>query len=180
MSTGAFVYATFRIPCYTSAWRIPLRYGPQARDEFCHPLRPSPHRHRPGKSAVYSLLGQAYANLGNWPEAETWCRRAIERDRLLLDAYYTLSLVMQHQGKLRQAIENMKKVVYIDRNYILGHYGLATLYFESNLLPLAQKSLENALRLLQDKPDDGTIPGSQGITVGRLRSAITSQQQAGG
>jgi chemotaxis protein methyltransferase CheR len=125
-------------------------------------------KHQPGKAAVYSLLGRAY----------TWCRRAIERDRLLLDAYYTLSLVMQHQGKLEQAIENMKKVVYIDRNYILGHYGLATLYFESNLLPLAQKSLENALRLLQDKPDDGTIPGSQGITVGRLRSAITSQQQA--
>ena len=135
-------------------------------------------RHQPGKAAVYSLLGQAYANLGNWAEAETWCRRAIERDKLHLDAYYTLSLVMQHQGKLGQAIENMKKVVYIDRNYILGHYGLATLFFESNLLPLAQKSLDNALRLLEDKPDESTIPGSQGITVGRLRSAITSQQQA--
>jgi Tfp pilus assembly protein PilF len=72
----------------------------------------------------------------------------------------------------------MKKVVYIDHNYILGHYGLATLYFESNKLPLAQKSLENAFRLLQDKPDEGTIPGSQGITYGRLRSAIISQQQA--
>jgi Tfp pilus assembly protein PilF len=72
----------------------------------------------------------------------------------------------------------MKKVVYIDRNNILGHYGLATLFYENNQLQQAQKSLENASRLLQDKPDEGTIPGSQGITNGRLRSAIISQQQA--
>jgi chemotaxis protein methyltransferase CheR len=135
-------------------------------------------KYQPGNTVVYSLLGQAYANLGNWPEAEIWCQRAIERNKLVMEAYYTLALVHQHQGKLGQAIENMKKVVYIDHNNILGHYGLATLYYENNHLSQAQKSLENALRLLRDKPDDGTIPGSQGITNGRLRSAITSQQQA--
>jgi len=135
-------------------------------------------KHQPGDPAYYSLLGQAYANLGNWQEAENWCRRAIKHNKLLLDSYYTLALVLQHRGKLNLAIENMKKVIYIDRNSILGHYGLATLYYENNQLSQAQKSLENALRLLQDKPDGGTIPGSQGITNGRLRSAITSQQQA--
>ena len=135
-------------------------------------------KHQPSNAAVCSLLGQAYANLGNWQEAENWCRRAIEHNKLVLDAYYTLALVLQHQGKLDLAIENMKKVVYIDHNNILGHYGLATLYYESHQLRQAQKSLENAFRLLQDKPDDGTVPGSQGITAGRLRSAIISQQQA--
>jgi chemotaxis protein methyltransferase CheR len=137
-------------------------------------------KHQPGDTAVYSLLGKAYANLGNWEEAENWCRQAIECNKLVLDAYYTLALVLQHQEKLDQAIENMKKVVYIDRAYIIGHYGLATLYYENNQLSQAQKSLENALRLLQNRPDDGTIPGSQGITIGRLRSAITNQQQAWG
>jgi chemotaxis protein methyltransferase CheR len=132
----------------------------------------------PASAAVSALLGQANANLGNWAEAEAWCLKAIDQNRLILDAYYTLSLVMQHQGKIEQAIASMKRVVYIDNANVLGHYGLATLYYESNRLPLAQKSLENALRLLQDKADDGVIPGSQGITIGRLRAAITSQQQA--
>lgn len=133
---------------------------------------------KPGDTTVDALLGQAYANLGNWSEAERWCLRAIAADRLNLDAYYTLSLVMQHEGNLKQAIDCMKKVVYIDSTNILGHYGLATLFYESNLLPQAQKSLENAQRLLQGKAEDTFIPGSKGITVGRLRAAITSQQQA--
>ena len=133
---------------------------------------------KPGHAVVYALLGQACANLGTWQEAENWCQQAIECNKLTLDAYYTLALVQQHQGKIDNAIENMKKVVYIDRNSILGHYGLATLYYEDHKLQLAQKSLANALHLLQDKPDEGTIPGSQGITFGRLRSAIISQQQA--
>lgn len=135
-------------------------------------------KHQPDNSVVSSLLGKAYANLGNWQEAETWCRRAIEQNKLEIDPYYTLALVLQHQGKLDQAIEYFKKVIYLDRNFILGHYGLATLYYENDKLQLAHKSLENALRLLQDKPDNTTIPGSQGITCGRLRSAIISQQQA--
>jgi chemotaxis protein methyltransferase CheR len=124
------------------------------------------------------LLGQAYADLGNWQEAETWCHRAFDVDKLMLDAYYTLALVLQHQGRLDQAIDAMKKVVYIDRNYILGHYGLANLYHDSGLLPQAQKSLDNAHHLLQGQPEDGAVPGSRGITVGRLREAVIRQQQA--
>jgi chemotaxis protein methyltransferase CheR len=133
---------------------------------------------RPGDAAVAALLGKAYANLSNWAEAQRYCQRAIERDKLCLDAYYTLALVFQHEGQLPQALEAMKKVVYLDRNYILGHYGLANLFFENNQIPQAQKSLDNALRLLQGKPDDQMVPGSSDVTVGRLREAITRQQQA--
>ncbi len=133
---------------------------------------------RPKDASICVLLGQAYANLGNWGDAEMWCHRAISHDKLTIDAYYTLSLVLQHQNRLSDAIEAMKKVIYIDRNYVIGHYGLANLYHESGLLPQAQKSLENALRLLQLRPNEEIVPGSQGITVGRLREAITNQQQA--
>lgn len=152
-----------------------LDYG---RSEDARSILLALAKYQPGNATTYSLLGQACANLGNWQEAEQWCQQAIEHNKLNLDSYYTLALVLQHQGKIDQAVENMKKVVYIDHNYILGHYGLANLYYESNQLRQAQKALENAFRLLQDKPDDGTIPGSQGITFGRLRSAIISQQQA--
>jgi chemotaxis protein methyltransferase CheR len=126
----------------------------------------------------YALLGKANANLGNWKEAERWCLQAIEKDKLNLEAYYTLALVLQHEGQLSQALGMMRKVVYIDHNFILGHYGLATLFFENNQFPQAQKSLDNALRLLRGKPDDQMVLGSHDITVGRLRESITRQQQA--
>jgi hypothetical protein len=71
----------------------------------------------------------------------------------------------------------MKKVVYIDRNYVLGHFGLADLYRNNGQLPQAQKSLDNARRLLEARPAEELLPGSGGITVGCLRETIIRQQQ---
>jgi len=133
---------------------------------------------RPVNATWCALLGKANANLGDWQEAEKWCLQAIEKDKLSLEAYYTLALVFQHEGQLPQALGMMKKVVYIDHNYILGHYGLANLFFENDQFPQAHKSLDNALRLLHGEPDDQMVFGSNDITVGRLREAITRQQQA--
>ncbi len=129
---------------------------------------------------VYALLGQACANLGDWENAERWCRQAIRIDKLSLESYYILALVLQHQEELDQAIEMMKKVVYIDRHYILGHFGLADLYRSNDQLPHALKSLDNARRLLEGCADNEFIPGSGGITVGSLREAIIHQQQKWG
>lgn len=131
----------------------------------------------PNNPQVYALLGQVYANRGVWLVAEKNCRRAIEIDKLALEAYYTLGLVLQHQARLSEAIDTMKKVVYLDRNHVLGHYHLAGLYREQGLLPNAQKSLENALNLLRNAPADEMIAGSGGVTVSRLRDAIIHQQQ---
>jgi chemotaxis protein methyltransferase CheR len=137
-------------------------------------------RSEPGHAPACALLGQAYANLGEWQEAEHWCRRAIDFNKLALEAYYTLALVFQHQGELDKAIATMKKVVYIDRNYVLGHFGLADLYRTNGQLPQAYKSLDNVRRLLEAYADDDLIPGSGGITAGRLKGAVVSAQQRWG
>lgn len=126
------------------------------------------------------MLGQLYADGGQWADAEKWCRRATEIDRLALEAYYILALVYQHQGRLHEALEAMKKVVYIDRTSILGHFGLADLHYSSGQVPAALKSLDNARRLLDTRPNDEVLPGSGGITVGRLREAVVRHQQEWG
>ena len=130
-------------------------------------------RHAP----ACALLGQVYADMGHWEQAETWCQQAIQIDSLYLPAYYTLGLVLQHQGYLERAIEMMKKVIYIDRQHTLAHYNLADLYYRSQQIPQALKSLDNAWRSLKDYPEDKLLAGSSGITVERLRQAIIRQQQ---
>jgi len=154
-----------------------LEYGhsEEARDVLLRLVKT-----RPSYASARALLGQAYANLGQWQEAERWCGQAVRLDNLLLDAYYTLALVMQHQGKLDQAIVAMKKVIYLDRNYVLGHFGLADLYRNNSQMPQAFKSLDNAHRLLERCADDQIIAGSGGITVGRLRETVIRQQQQWG
>lgn len=126
---------------------------------------------------VYILLGQTCANLGDLETAERWCREALRRNKLALEAYYTLALVLQHQAKLSEAIEALKKVVYIDRNDVLGHFSLARLHYQNEQASAALKSLDNARRLLEAQPDDAVVARSGGVTVKRLRDAITHQQQ---
>jgi len=124
-----------------------------------------------------AMLGKAYADQGNLSEAEHWCQVATQGDRLNIEAYYTLALIYQHENNSEKALENMKKVVYIDRNDILGHYSLANLYHDKMQIPLALKSLDNARRLLENRPDDDVVARSDGVTVGRLKQAVTQQQQ---
>jgi chemotaxis protein methyltransferase CheR len=151
-----------------------LEYG---RSEEARDLLLKLVRSRPEHAPASALLGQAYANLGHWEKAEHWCREAIRSDKLALEAYYTLALVLQHRKQLDQAITVMKKVVYIDRHNVLGHFGLADLYRSSGQLPQALKSLDNARRLLNGRAGEELIPGSGGITVGSLRETIIRQQQ---
>ncbi|MBN2003891.1 MAG: hypothetical protein JXA21_11085 [Anaerolineae bacterium] len=124
-----------------------------------------------------ALLGQTYANQGMWRDGEHWCRQAIHENNLLMGPYYTLALILQHQGQLDDAIEMMKKVVYLDRTSIRGHYGLADLYHRKGALRQALKSLDNAHRALGGHSGNEVIPESGGITVERLREAITHQLQ---
>ncbi len=125
---------------------------------------------------VYILLGQTCANLGDLEAAERWCREALKRNKLALEAYYTLALVLQHQAKLPEAIEALKKVVYIDRNDVLGHFSLARLHYQNGQAPAALKSLDNARHLLETQSDDAIVTRSGGVTVKRLRDAISRQQ----
>lgn len=126
---------------------------------------------------VYILLGQTCANLGDLDAAERWCREALRRNKLALEAYYTLALVLQHQARLSAAIEALKKVVYIDRNDVLGHFSLARLHYQNEQAPAALKALDNARRLLEAQADDAVVARSGGVTVKRLRDAINRQQQ---
>jgi len=74
----------------------------------------------------------------------------------------------------------MKKVVYVDRHYVPGHFGLADLYRSNGQLPQALKSLDNARHLLNGCAEDDFIPGSGGITAGSLRETIVYRQQKWG
>ncbi|HTP07295.1 MAG TPA: CheR family methyltransferase [Anaerolineae bacterium] len=151
-----------------------LDYG-QA-EQACAILREQVRLH-PNHVEACTLLGQAYANLGAWAEAEHWCRRATQNDLLASDAHYTLALVLQHQQKFDLAIESMRRVVYLNHLNVLGHYGLANLYHANRQHALAHKSLANTRRLLEGRAAEEMIPESGGITVGRLREAIARQQQ---
>ncbi len=162
-------------------WMDPLEQAREwmefGRSEEARDLLLTLVRSQSANAEAYILLGQSCANLGDLNAAEQWCREALRRNKLALEAYYTLALVLQHQTKVPEAIEALKKVIYIDRNDVLGHFSLARLYYQQGQSAAALKALDNARRLLETQRDDAIVPRSGGITVKRLRDAIVRQQQ---
>jgi hypothetical protein len=72
----------------------------------------------------------------------------------------------------------MKKVVYIDRTDILGHFSLANLYHDSRQHTLALKFLQNAIRLLDTRPTGELVPRSEDISIGQLSQTAKRLYQA--
>lgn len=144
-----------------------------ARDRLMHWLE----KH-PTDAVACAQLGKAFADLGNWPEAERWCQLALSLNPLNLDGYYILALVYQHQGDPGRAIEMMKKVIYINRNDALGHFSLANLYHNSGQGAMALKFLDNAFRILEKMPPDDLVPRSGEILVSRLIQTVSRQKHS--
>lgn len=132
----------------------------------------------PTDAPACAQLGKSFADLGNWPEAERWCHLAIQLDSLNLEGYYILALVYQHQGNAARAIEMMKKVVYINRADVLGHFSLANLYHNAGQISLALKFLENAQRILEKLSPDDMVPRSGEISVARLLQTVQHQKNS--
>lgn len=129
-------------------------------------------RQDPDFVPTYYTLGKLYANKGNLEEAEQWCRKAIHRDKLRPEPYYTLSMIYQEHGLLNQAAEALKKTIYLDREFVLAHYNLGQIYQQQRCTNLAERSFENARRLLEKRRLPERIAEGDGLVVGRLLQLV--------
>lgn len=121
------------------------------------------------------LMARICANSGLWAEARHWCEQALAQDTLLAEAHFLLGLICLQEQDRNGALTAMKRVVYLDRNAILGHFWLANLYGENGEAERARKSLQNTRRLLERLSSDSVIPWSDGMTAGRLLYAVKRQ-----
>ena len=129
----------------------------------------------PNFAPAFVALGKIHANCGNLEEARRFCERAIQIDKLHPEPYYTLSLIYQQDGLPVQAIDMLKKTIYLDRRFVLAHYNLAQMYVRQNEPVLARKSLQNAQRLLEGEARTVLVPEGDGLIVGRLLDLIANQ-----
>jgi len=107
--------------------------------------------------------------------ARRWCEQALAYDSLLAEAHFLLSLIHSQEGAFDQALAAMKRVVYLDRAAVLGHFSLAHLYRELGDSSRERKSLQDTARLLDGLSDEAPIPWSDGMTAGRLRYIVRRQ-----
>ncbi len=138
----------------------------EAVNELQHHLKTNPHF-----APAHTLLGQAYANLGQWSEAKRWCQSAIELDKLQAEAYYLLGLVHEQERQLETAIAMLKKAIYLEPNMPLIHLSLAALYKQTGQIKSAQRACRNAIKVLEKYPPTDIVPHSGGAIAKHVLAA---------
>lgn len=122
----------------------------------------------PNFTPAYTLLGRAYANLGQWAEAQQWCQQALKLDRLQTEAYYVLSQVYQHEDQIELAIDMLKKAIYLESDTPLLHFNLGLLYRKLGEMANARRFVQNAIKLLEKWPPEKIVPDTGGTTASHL------------
>ncbi|MFZ1010141.1 MAG: CheR family methyltransferase [Candidatus Sulfotelmatobacter sp.] len=122
------------------------------------------------------LLARACADQGNLAAALIWCDKAIAADKMAARAYYLRATILQEQGTLPDAVFAFKQTVYVEPQFVLGHFSLGNLALKHGRLSESEKHFENVLLLLAQYDPEDIVPESEGLSVGTLRDMIVSRR----
>lgn len=128
-----------------------------------------------------ALLARIHANQGDLARARHWCMQAIDADRLDPIGHYLMAVVLLEQGQQEGGVQELKRTLYVDPDFLLAHFTLGNLYRRQQKHTEANKHFENALALLKTKASDDILPESEGMSAGSLAEIIHSmlhQEQA--
>ncbi len=120
------------------------------------------------------MMAKNKADLGKLKEAEAFCEKAIEKNKLDPAAYYLLATIIQEQGNDAEAMKHVKKALYLNPDFVLAHFLHGTLSMKSGQASAGIKSFKNALSVLSKFNSDEVIPESDGLTAGRFKEIIQS------
>jgi chemotaxis protein methyltransferase CheR len=95
----------------------------------------------------------AYADLGRLEEAAAQADTVLAKYPLTAGARYVLGVIYQQQGDTDAALAEFKRTVYIDRDFVLGHFAVANIHRQRGQTAEACRDYENTLRALHAKPE---------------------------
>lgn len=121
-----------------------------------------------------ALMTQMLANRGDLVRALEWSEKAILADKLNAGLYCLHANILQEQGEAAQAITTLKKAIYLDPHYVMAHFALGMLTLRCGQAKEAGRHFNNALSLLGACQPSDSVPGSEGLTAGRLSEIIAS------
>ena len=120
------------------------------------------------------LAAKIAANRVQLVAAEHWIELALKRAPLVAAGHYLHALILQEGNRPEEALAALRRCVYIDPHFVLGHVLLANLCARLGQPRRARKALETVAHLLADRQRDELIPEGEGLTVGRLLELVTT------
>ncbi|HAE39988.1 MAG TPA: chemotaxis protein CheR [Candidatus Riflebacteria bacterium] len=133
------------------------------------------------KSAPADISGpvRELANQGNLKEALNTCEHLILEHKLNPNLYFLQAAILQEQNRDLEAIASLKRTLYLDPDFYMGHFALGNLMLHQGKKQIARKHFENALTILAKFSQSDVLLDSEGLTAGRLREIVAATMQAG-
>lgn len=119
------------------------------------------------------------ANQGRLAEAWAACELGLAADKLDPGLHYLGATILQELNREGEAVALLKRLLYLEPNFLLAHFALGNLAQRRGNLAAARKSFKNVLVLLQDYQPDDILPEVEGLTAGRLRKILRATLQTG-
>ncbi|OGK08620.1 MAG: hypothetical protein A2W80_03875 [Candidatus Riflebacteria bacterium GWC2_50_8] len=133
------------------------------------------------KIVAVDISGQVreLANQGNLNEALLTCEHLILEHKLDPHLYFLQATILQEQNRDIEAITALKRALYLDPDFYMGHFALGNLMLHRGKKQIARKCFENALIILSKFHLNDVLPESEGLTAGRMREIVSATMQAG-
>lgn len=114
----------------------------------------------------------ACANRGELDLALNACDASLIEDRTNPDFHYLRGCILQELERIPEAIASFNRVLFLNRDSVMAHLALATLASRQEDPETARHHYSLVLRILKSHNPGEAVPGSEGLTVGRLRSVV--------
>jgi chemotaxis protein methyltransferase CheR len=161
----------------SSSAALPARQAQAADSAPIHPPHPAPSGPTPPVMPPGEPIWQAKraADRAQWAEAHHWLDRAEAANRLDLPAHYLRALVYESQGRIADAIDALRRCLYLDHNFALGYFTLGNLHAQRGEREQAELHWLNAAQLLETQSPDDPLLLADGMTVSDVLATIRHQ-----
>lgn len=127
---------------------------------------------KPLESAILTLLVKSYANMGNLTDARKWGEKLLSQDEFSVDSYYLVATILMEENETTMAESILKRALYLDPHHILSHFLMGNITNRLGKKHLSAKHFQNVKELLSPLYVNEVVPGSDGLTAGRIRDIV--------
>lgn len=130
-------------------------------------------------SSPEDLFRQArtLADEGQLDQACACCEKGLEVFPLSLHGHYLHAAILQELGQINKARAALRKVLYLDSNFVMASYTLGAIEQRLGNQREALNYFDKSARILRAYGNDDLIPETEGLTVGHLKEFIEAHQK---